>query len=227
MLLTIAICVQINTIDTATETIGTTLRDNSGLRDELLSVQGKYESLYKELEEKEKKLEEARQTAANKNEGDSQNEASIKNNQKLLGLTDVTGQGMIIYLDENREIDSNEVANINGYLVHEEDLLYIVNELFNAGADAVSINDQRVVSTTSILCDGNIIRINGKMIGVPLTIKAIGYPERMEYALTRPGGYLDVMANDGVKISVEKSESINIPKFDGVYSYDYLSRGDV
>ena len=111
---------------------------------------------------------------------------------------------MIIYLDENREVDSNEVANINGYLVHEEDLLYIVNELFNSGADAVSINDQRIVSTTSILCDGNIIRINGKMIGVPLTIKAIGYPERMEYALTRPGGYLDLMANDGVKISVEK-----------------------
>lgn len=227
MLLTIAICVQINTIDTATETIGTTLRDNSGLRDELLSVQGKYESLYKELEEKEKKLEEARQTAANKNEGDSQNEASIKNNQKLLGLTEVSGQGIIINLDENREVDSNEVANINGYLVHEEDLLYIVNELFNAGADAVSINDQRVVSTTSILCDGNIIRINGKMVGVPIIIKAIGYPERMNYALTRPGGYLDVMANDGVEISVEKSESINIPKFDGVYIYDYLSRGDV
>ncbi len=227
MLLTIAICVQINTIDAATETIGTTLKDNSGLRDELLSVQGKYENLYRELEEKEKKLEEARQTAANKNEGDSENEASIKNNQKLLGLTDVTGQGMIIYLDENREVDSNEVANINGYLVHEEDLLYIVNELFNSGADAVSINDQRIVSTTSILCDGNIIRINGKMIGVPLTIKAIGYPERMEYALTRPGGYLDLMANDGVKISVEKSESINIPKYDGVYSYEYLSRGDV
>ena len=227
MLLTIAICVQINTIDAATETIGTTLKDNSGLRDELLSVQGKYENLYRELEEKEKKLEEARQTASNKNEGDSENEASIKNNQKLLGLTDVTGQGMIIYLDENREVDSNEVANINGYLVHEEDLLYIVNELFNSGADAVSINDQRIVSTTSILCDGNIIRINGKMIGVPLTIKAIGYPERMEYALTRPGGYLDLMANDGVKISVEKSESINIPKYDGVYSYEYLSRGDV
>lgn len=227
MILTMAICIQINTIDSATETVGTTLRDNSGLRDELLSVQGKYESLYKELEDKEKKLEEARQTAANKNEGDSQNEVSIKNNQKLLGLTDVTGQGIIIYLDENREVDSSQVANISGYLVHEEDLLYIVNELFNSGADAVSINDQRIVSTTSILCDGNIIRINGKMIGVPLTIKAIGYPERMDYALTRPGGYLDVMANDGIKVSVEKSQNINISKFDGVYSNDYLSRGDV
>lgn len=227
MILTMAICIQINTIDAATETVGSTLKDNSGLRDELLSVQGKYESLYKELEDKEKKLEEARQSAANKNEGDTQNETSIKNNQKLLGLTEVSGQGIIIKLDENREVNSNEVANISGYLVHEEDLLYIINELFNSGADAISINDQRIVSTTSILCDGNIIRINGKMIGVPLTIKAVGYPERMDYALTRPGGYLEIMANDGVKVSVEKSDNINIPKYDGVYSYDYLSRGDV
>ena len=227
MLLTMAICIQINTIKSATKTVGTTLRDNNGLRDELLSIQGKYETLYKELEEREKNLEATRQTAANSNESDSQNEEEIKNNQKLLGLTDISGQGLIITLDENREVNSNEVLNINGYLVHEEDLLYIVNELFNAGADAVSINDQRVVSTTSILCDGNIIRINGEMIGVPITIKAIGYPERLDGALARPGGYLEVMANDGVIVVVEKSENINIPKYNGVYAYQYLTRGDV
>ena len=227
MVLTIAICVQINTIEEATNTVGTTLRDNSGLRDELLSVQGKYQSLYSELEKREKTLEETRQMAANSNESDSQNEEEIKNNQKLLGLTDISGQGLIIRLDENKEVDSNQVLNINGYLVHEEDLLYIVNELFNAGADAVSINDQRIVSTTSILCDGNIIRVNGEMIGVPITIKAIGYPERLDGALTRPGGYLEVMANDGVIVSVERSENINISKYNGVYAYEYLTRGDV
>lgn len=227
MILVIAICVQINTIKASTQNVGTNLRDNSGLRDELLSIQGKYESLYEELEEKEEVLEETRQNAANNNESDSKNEEEIKNNQTLLGLTDISGQGLIIRLDENREVNTEEVININGYLVHEEDLLYIVNELFNCGADAVSINDERVVSTTSILCDGNIIRINGKMIGVPITIKAIGYPERLDGALTRPGGYLDVMANDGVVVTVERSENISIPKYDGVYAYEYLTRGDV
>lgn len=227
MILVIAICVQINTIKASTQNVGTNLRDNSGLRDELLSIQGKYESLYEELEEKEKVLEETRQNAANNNESDSKNEEEIKNNQALLGLTDLSGQGLIIRLDENREVNTEEVININGYLVHEEDLLYIVNELFNCGADAISINDERIVSTTSILCDGNIIRVNGKMIGVPITIKAIGYPERLDGALTRPGGYLDVMANDGVVVTVERSENISIPKYDGVYAYEYLTRGDV
>jgi uncharacterized protein YlxW (UPF0749 family) len=227
MILVIAICVQINTIKESTKNVGTNLRDNTGLRDELLSIQGKYESLYEELESKEKLLEKTRQNASNSNESDSKNEEEIKNNQSLLGLTDIAGQGLIITLDENSDVNTEEILDINNYLVHEEDLLYIVNELFNCGADAVSINDERIVNTTPILCDGNIIRINGKMIGVPVIIKAIGYPERLDGALTRPGGYLDVMANDGVVVTVERSEYINIPKYDGVYSYEYLARGDI
>ena len=226
MLLVMAICIQINTIKSATKTVGTTLKDNSGLKDELLNSQGKYEALYRELESKEQKLEQVRLNAAAKNQNDTQNEVEIINNQRLLGLTEVSGQGFIIQLDENREINSNEVLNISEYLVHEEDLLYIINELFNSGADAISINDQRIVSTTSVLCDGNIIRINGKMVGVPITIKAIGYSKRMEYALTRPGGYLQKMADDGVKVTVQSSEEITIPKYDGVYNYEYLTRGD-
>lgn len=226
MLLVMAICIQINTIKSATKTVGTTLKDNSGLRDELLNSQGKYEALYRELESKEQKLEQVRLNAAAKNQNDTQNEVEIKNNQRLLGLTEVSGQGFIIQLDENREINSNEVLNISEYLVHEEDLLYIINELFNSGADAISINDQRIVLTTSVLCDGNIIRINGKMVGVPITIKAIGYSKRMEYALTRPGGYLQKMADDGVKVTVQSSEEITIPKYEGVYNYEYLTRGD-
>lgn len=226
MVLVMSICIQINTIEKATKSVGSTLKDNSDLKDELLKNQGRYEALYKELEAKEEKLEKVRLNASTKNEGDAQNEAEIKNNQMLMGLTEISGQGFVIELDENREVSSKEVLNISGYLVHEEDLLYIVNELFNSGADAISINEQRVVSTTSILCDGNIIRINGKMVGVPITIKAIGYPERMEYALTRPGGYLQAMADDGVKVVHWKSENITIPKYEGVYTYEYLTRGD-
>ncbi|MBQ3145375.1 MAG: DUF881 domain-containing protein [Clostridia bacterium] len=227
MLLVMGICIQINTIKEATKSVGATLKDNSDLKNELLKRQGEYEAIYKELEEKEKKLEEIRLNASTKSEGDTKNEAEIKSNQILLGLTEISGQGFVIELDENREVSSDEVLNINGYLVHEEDLLYIVNELFNSGADAVSINDQRITNTTAILCDGNIIRINGKMVGVPITIKAIGYPERMEFALTRPGGYLQAMADDGVKVVHWKSESITIPKYEGVYTYEYLTRGDM
>ena len=225
MILVAAIFIQIKTIQVATIKVGTTLRDNRNLKDEFMYSQGKYENLKKVLETKQKALEKVRLLASNKSEEDTQNEAEIKNNQKLLGLTDVSGPGFIITLDENKDVKINEVINISGYLVHEEDLLYIVNELFNSGADAVSINEQRIVNTSSILCDGNIIRINGKMVGVPITIKAIGYPERLDGALNRPGGYLQTMAGDGIKITTSRSENVTIPKFEGVFSSEFLENG--
>lgn len=227
MLVVIGICVQIKTIEEATDKVGgSSLRDSSGLKDQLVGLQGEYQSLYRELENREKKLEEVRQNASNRNEADSQNEAEIKNNKILLGQTDVSGPGLIIRLNEDREVNTDEVIDISKYLVHEEDLLYIVNELFNCGVDAISINDQRIIGTSSILCDGNIIRVNGEMVGMPITIKAIGSPEGISGALLRPGGYLKLMADDGIIATVERSENIKVPKYEGIYSYEYLTRGD-
>ena len=226
MILTIAIIVQIRTIEKATNTVGTGINDNSGLKDEFLKSQDEYNLAYQQLEEVEKRLEEIRNQATQNNKTDSNAEEEIKENRKLLGLTEVTGQGFIIKLDDNRQINSSEVLKVSDYLVHEGDLRYIVKELFNAGADAIAINDQRITSKTSIICDGNIIRINGEIVSVPITIQAIGYPERMEYALKRPGGYLEILANAGVQVYVEKSEKITLPKYEGVYSSEYLTRGD-
>lgn len=226
MVLTISIAVQIRTIESATSTVGTGISDNSGLKDEFLKSQEEYNTAYRKLEEAEKKLEEVRNQATQNNETDSNTEIEIKEDRKLLGLTEVTGQGFIIKLDDNREINGSEVLNVSDYLVHEGDLTYIVNELFNAGADAIAINDQRITSKTSILCDGNIIRINGEIVSVPITIQAIGYPERMDYALNRPGGYLEILANAGVQVYVQKSEKITLPKYEGVYNSEYLTRGE-
>lgn len=226
MVLTISIAVQIRTIESATSTVGTGISDNSGLKDEFLKSQEEYNTAYRKLEEAEKKLEEVRNQATQNSETDSNTEIEIKEDRKLLGLTEVTGQGFIIKLDDNREINGSEVLNVSDYLVHEGDLTYIVNELFNAGADAIAINDQRITSKTSILCDGNIIRINGEIVSVPITIQAIGYPERMDYALNRPGGYLEILANAGVQVYVQKSEKITLPKYGGVYNSEYLTRGE-
>ena len=140
MILTIAIIVQIRTIEKATNTVGTGINDNSGLKDEFLKSQDEYNLAYQQLEEVEKRLEEIRNQATQNNKTDSNAEEEIKENRKLLGLTEVTGQGFIIKLDDNRQINSSEVLNVSDYLVHEGDLLYIVNELFNAGADAIELH---------------------------------------------------------------------------------------
>lgn len=221
--LTIGICVQIKTIEDAEKETGNTMSSNDGLRDEILQLRDKYNEMYKQLENAELELEQVRVQAVSNNTADADKEEQIKEMNKLLGYTEVKGKGIIIKLDDNRDVNPEEVLNISNYLVHHGDLINIINELFNSGADAISINGQRIVSTTGIMCDGNIIRVNGEMVGVPITIEAIGFPELLKGQLTRPDGYLDIMEQQGVKVKVELSENITIPKYEGVYSHDYIN----
>lgn len=223
-LLVIGIFVQIKTVNSMGKIAGTSLNKNSDLIDEVFSSQEKYNDLYGELEKAEAKLEIIRTRAVSGSEEDSQTEQKLKENNLLLGLCDVSGEGIIITLDDNRKIEGDEL-NIAQYLVHEEDLLQVLNELFNAGAEAVSINDNRIVSTTSILCDGNIIRVNGKIITVPIEIKAI-CSKSIYNTLIRPQGYLQLMADEGVVVNIETRNQIQIPKYDGIYSYSHLMRGE-
>ena len=223
--LTSGICIQVKTVKNTSSTSSKNYEENN-LRAEVLKYKEKYDNLLKETEKVDSQLQEQIESATKNNSELEEAKNQINDGNKMIGLTEVTGPGFIINLDDNRQINSSEVLNVSDYLVHEGDLTYIINELFNAGADAIAINDQRITSKTSILCDGNIIRINGEMVSVPITIQAIGYPERMHYALSRPGGYLEILANAGVQVYVQKSEKITLPKYEGVYSSDFLTRGD-
>lgn len=222
LVLTIAICIQMNTIEDANKTVGKTMSSNDGLRDEVLKWRDRYNSSYKQLQKLETELEDTRNQAIANDDGDIKKQEELKNVNKLLGFTEVKGAGVVITLDDNREVSEDKLLNVGDVLVHEADLVEIINALYNAGADAISINNQRIVSTTEIRCDGNIVRINGKMIGVPMTIKAIGFPERMYTSMLIPGGQLRLMMRDGVVVNIEKVEDITIPKYEGVYTTDYI-----
>lgn len=223
-ILVIAIFIQIKTVASITNEEGISLNDNSELRDEVLKWRQAYKDAYKQLEGAEERLENARTQASAASEIDNRVKDQIKKNSQLLGLTEVKGSGIIIKLDDNREVNAEDVIDISSYVVHDGDLLHIVNELFNAGADAISINGKRIVQTTAIMCDGNIIRINDEIVGVPIEIKAIGYPERLYYNVAvRQGGYLKLMARDGVVVDIEKAENLTIPKYEGVYKHQYIA----
>ncbi len=223
--LVISIFTQMKTVNEMENSLGTTLSANRELIDEVLEAQEEYDNLYGQLEKAEERLEEIRTEATAGNQEDLESENELKENNMLLGLTEVIGEGIIITLDDNRNVEGDEL-NISQYLVHEEDLLHVVNELFNAGAEAVSINDHRVINTTAIRCDGNIIRVNGQIITVPITIKAI-CSKAICNTLIRPKGYLQIMADEGVVVKIDDTiDSVTIPKYNGVYSGAHLVRGE-
>jgi len=194
--LTLAIVVQINTIEQVSDGIGSPLRENRELRDEYLRWRGRYSNVLAELQRQEERLGSVRDTALENSDVGSYGQIQFEENNALLGMTDIEGNGVIIVIDDNREVDTAEFSNVSGLLIHQDDIINIVNELFNAGADAISVGGQRIVGSTSIMCDGNVIRVNGQQVGVPIQIRAIGFSSSLYFALNRPGGYLDIMRND-------------------------------
>ena len=196
------------------------LSENS-LRDEVLKWKERYDNTYRDLNQAEKKLESERKSATENNSETAEMEKELKHLNILLGLTEVNGRGLTITVEDNKT-NSSQIINANLAIVHDGDLIEIVNILKNAGAEAISINDQRIVNSTAITCDGSVVRINGEKIGVPYTIKAIGSPEGLKGALEMPNSYVDQMIKDGVKVEIKKWNNLTIPKYDGVIENEYM-----
>lgn len=185
---------------------------NDELRDKLLEWEDKYKSATQDLEQTTLALKKAREQGTNYDSISQEKSAELKRNNMMLGLTDVTGEGVIITASDG-QAKGLATDNFSQYLIHEGDLREIVSELSNAGAEAISINDQRIINSTCIVCAGNIISINGEKVSSPFIIKAIGNQERL-YAIDRPGGYLQIM-REYTNVDIKKSDNVEIKKYDG------------
>lgn len=222
-ILTSAIVVQYKTIKNANKIAGTNI--NSELKTEVLKWKERYEQTYGELQRAENTLEEQREVATNNSDTSSDLQKRLKTLNSLIGSIDVSGNGVIVTVADNQNVTSENIGildNISNYLIHDKDLLAIVNELKNAGAEAISINDERILNTTAITCDGNVVLINGNKVSSPFQIKAIGSPETLLGALRRTGGFLADLQSFGLLTSIEKKDNITIYKYNGIINYKAL-----
>lgn len=223
-LLTLGMAIQIKTIEDANKTVAGALSVNN-LRDEVLKWKARYEEIYEKVQQEEKKLDKIRKDVSANDESATNKREELKLVNRLLGLTEVKGKGVVLVLDDNKTsiADGTAMGNIAEYLVHDDDLIRLVNDLKNGGAEAISINDQRIVNTTGIVCDGNVVRINGQKVSAPFEIKAIGYPERIIGAISFPKAILEELRSVGVvKEEPKKTNSITIPKYTGAISTTHM-----
>ena len=217
--LSCGIAIQVRTISR----IGTTTSRNSTeneLRDAILRTKENYDNLYANEEKAEKLLEDERKSATENNSELAEIQENIKTLSTQLGLTDVTGKGVIIKVDDAMV---QSTFDPNSTIVHAEDLISIVNELKNAGAEAISINDQRIINMSDIVdINETFIKVNGQRILAPYVIKAIGNSSYLETALTGNGGHVDEMKKIGQNISIEKMNKVKILKYDGEIKTKYI-----
>lgn len=216
--LTYGIFLQIKTVENSNVKVSQNYEENN-LRAEVLKFKEKYDNRTKEIEKLEKTLETERKDATQNNSELENSELDIKKANKIIGLSEVKGPGVIVTLQDSEKNPATALS-VADLVVHDLDVLSVINELKNAGAEAISINDQRIVLSTAISCEGNVININKVKVGAPFVIKAIGLPESLA-ALERPGGYLQLLEKYSIKTKLEKSNQITIPKYSGKLEFTY------
>ena len=147
----------------------------------------------------------------------------IEKNKTLSGNMKLEGPGIIISLYDNmEERDLDLEYDPNDDVIHDIDILNIINDLRIAGAEAISINNQRVLSSSEVFCNGPSISINERRTGTPFIIKAIGDPKLLSASVNAPGTYGDILKNGlgkGLDTSVE--DVLTIEAYDRVANFRY------
>jgi len=218
IVLAAALTVQIRTMQGENSAVSQAFA-NSELKDTLLEWKEKSENAEKDLEESIKKLEKLRDTSTANGNSSEEKQEELKKYNQILGLTDVTGEGIVMTVTDSAQ--SSTAIDMNNLIIHDSDLRSLVNELSNAGAEAISINDERIVSTTAITCAGNVILINGNKVGSPFTIKAIGNQASLYGAITRAGGYTYGLKARSIQVETKKVNNIQISRYTGALTQKY------
>lgn len=138
----------------------------------------------------------------------------------LAGTTDVEGEGIEIILDDSN-IAKKANENPNLYIIHDEDLLRVLNELRAAGAEAISINDQRIVAMSEVRCAGPTVSVNNVRSAPPYIIKAIGAPKTLVSALRLRGGVVETFEFWGIQVKIKTEDNVHIPALRMPRNFEY------
>lgn len=142
--------------------------------------------------------------------------------ESLAGLSPVKGPGIEIRISdaERGVIDIGPgSASRSSFIIHDQDLMLLINELKAAGAEAISIKsgdiEERVVNSTFIRCTGPTVIVNNRNMASPFTVRAIGDPAVLSAGLTIQDGLVDQLKVFGISVGITKMKEMTIPGYTG------------
>ena len=206
LILTFAITVQLR-VSSLSESESSQTKITDKLKDEIFRLNDENVKLAEKFQNTTSELDDARNQAAQNDSSSKDTSELIKKYTIVSGKTDVTGQGIII---KYKPSDNEEKADM------VKDLRDIVNEIKNAGAEAIEINNQRIVGTTAIEMVKNKREINDTEVSENFIIKAIGDSNLMYSGLIRPGGTIENIRESGVSIEINSENTIKINKYNEI-----------
>ncbi|MGI6727678.1 MAG: DUF881 domain-containing protein [Anaerovoracaceae bacterium] len=194
----------------------------AGLVQELKEVRAEKDKIMQEYLDLEERLEEIEQKNLSE---DALIQAATQDLEKYKissGVVDVIGPGIIVTVDDPIPTEGNPDDGYSTIMLRYDLLLSLVNKLKDAGAEAISVNGQRIIATTEISLAGDNVNINTVPTAPPYIIKAIGNPDTLESTLTIRYGIVETMRNTyGLQVNLEKQKELKISRYSGVIKFRY------
>ena len=135
-------------------------------------------------------------------------------------LVPLEGEGVVVRMDDStKPVKAGENPNL--YVIHDDDLLRVVNELRAAGAEAIAINGRRLTGTSEIRCAGPTLSVNNVRSSAPFEIRAIGDKKSLENALRMRGGVAETLGVWGIQLDIKASNDVYIPPYRGSIRQSY------
>jgi len=190
-----------------------------GLRDDELKTQiatykSKYEEAVNKTNDNMNKIQEYQNTTKENKQSANLIDEELEDTNKLLGLTEVTGKGLIITLKDT------EYSNYTA-----EYLRNLINELKYAGAEAISINGNRIVNLTDIVTvtDGYNVIYGDTRIASPYIVKVIGDTTYLQSTLNMKNvGFVDIAKANALDIDIQESDKITVEKYNREITTEYM-----
>ncbi|RBP45559.1 DUF881 domain-containing protein [Garciella nitratireducens] len=138
----------------------------------------------------------------------------------LIGEKDLEGPGIRIYMKDSDKYVQGQ--NINNFIIHNSDVLEVINDLKAAGAESIAINGSQIVWNSQIDCNGATIKVDDKIYAPPFIIEAIGDPDQLEAALNSPNSIVQLMKIWNIQVHITKVDNIKIKKRESAPQYKFL-----
>jgi len=203
-----------------------TVRYNAPLLDAANSLQNEQNTLKAQLADLRAQLDAIQVGAASQSTASRDLQARIEELRSAAGLTERTGDGVVLTLDDARSTSPAQTTNVDKSICHSTDLTDIVNTAWRGGAQAIAINGERVVGSTSVYCVGSTIMVNGTLMSPPFSVLVIGPQNEVLAAYDDPNELRDIKQRRdvyGLGFRVTRTTAVKVPPYGGALNVHYAA----
>jgi len=201
-----------------------TVRYNTPLLDAAKTLQNEQNSLKVTLAELRAQLDQIQSSASTQSDAAKDLQSRIDGLKTVAGLNERSGDGVEIVLDDAR--GAAAAKDVEKSICHNTDLTDIVNQAWRGGAEAIAINDERIVGSSSIYCVGSTIMVNGTLMSPPFKVLVIGPQNELLATYDDPTQLRDIKQRRdvyGLGFRVSRATGLHLPPYRGALNVRFAT----